>query len=353
MLTYNEFVLESKLNNLEEVNEGFKEIALSLLLLTGVIGAKGQYAKVVKKPTDGFVQNVEDFVDNKDNVNKLWDIIDNDKNKKFDDKEEYEQKLKSSIDLLKQRSDKIDNKKVKFKRAEVSIKDTSRINELLKKGWLPEQLFITHNTIVKDTLVEKMDSVIISYFNDASFKTGTWELTNSFKNDIKNTILTISSDENLEISGIEISTSTDKEPIEIGNKKLSENRAGSVMDYIKTIISTDISTTDDNGNSLILYDKGPDIYSKSMTKQERETAREITKEYRSVVITIKVKSNYRYDKPTTIEKIIEKEELVLIRITKEEGKNWTDNYQPTRKYKRPKSKKSKFNGKSFKCPQGF
>ena len=51
MLTYNEFVLESKFNNLEEVNEGFKEIALSLLLLTGVIGAKGQYAKVVKNPT--------------------------------------------------------------------------------------------------------------------------------------------------------------------------------------------------------------------------------------------------------------------------------------------------------------
>ena len=85
----------------------FKEIALSLLLLTGVIGAKGQYAKVVKNPTDGFVQNVEDFVDNKDNVNKLWDIIDNDKNKKFDNKEEYEQKLKSSIDNLKQKSDEL------------------------------------------------------------------------------------------------------------------------------------------------------------------------------------------------------------------------------------------------------
>ena len=54
-----------------------------------------------------------------------------------------------------------------------------------------------------------------------------------------------------------------------------------------------------------------------------------------------------------VSKIIEKEELVLIKITKEEGKNWLDNYQPTRRYKRSKNKKSKYNGKSFKCPQGF
>ena len=350
--TFESFNIDKNLN-LEQLDEGVKEIALSLLLLTGVISAKGQYAKVIENPTEGFIQNVETFISDTNNVDKLWDIIEDTKSEKFKSKEEYKQKLKSSLDDLKQKSDELDKKGVEFKRGVYAIEDTSNIEKLLKSGWLPEQLIITHDTIVKDTLVEKDDEIVISYFNDASFKTGTWELTDSFKKDIKNSILTISSKPNYEIYEIQISTSTDKEPIKIGNKKLSENRAKSVEDYIKTITSVDISTSDDNGESLILYDQGPDLYSKSMTKQERETAREKTKEYRNVVITIKVKNVYKQVEPTTIKKLIEKEELVLIKITEEEGKSWSDKNQPTRKYKRNKDKKSKYNRGSFKCPQGF
>ena len=330
MLTYNEFVLESKLNNLEEVNEGFKEIALSLLLLTGVIGAKGQYAKVVKNPTDGFVQNVEDFVYNKDNVNKLWDIIDNDKNKKFDDKEEYEQKLKSSIDLLKQRSDKIDNKKVKFKRAEVSIKDTSRINELLKKGWLPQQLVVTKDTIIKDSLAVKEFKYKRKYPSDAIFKTGSWELTNDFKEDLKSSIDGILNNYGIgrnDIYEIQVSTSTDKEPISIGNEKLSNNRANSVIEFLNTIISVDISTKDDDGESLIKFDQGPDLYTKSMTTKERKLAREETEIFRDVVIVIKYNKTINDEEPITYKQLIENEELIMIRISEKSKVKRKDKYQ--------------------------
>ena len=337
--------------NLEQLDEGVKEIALSLLLLTGVIGAKGQYAKVVKNPTDGFVKNVEDFVGNKDNVNKLWDIIDNDKTKKFDDKEEYEQKLKSSIDLLKQRSGKIDNKKVKFKRAEVSIKDTSRINELLKGGYLPQQLVVTKDTIIKDSLAVKDFDYRKKYSSDAIFKTGSWELTDDFKEDLKSSINGILKNDGIgrnEIYEIQIKTSTDKEPISIGNEKLSNNRANSVIEFLNTIISVDISTKDDDGESLIKFDQGPDLYTKPMTTEERNLARKKTAVFRYAEIVIKYNKIIDDEEPITYKQLIENEKLIMIRISEKSKVKRKDTYEPSSPNKKSESKIS-IDKVTYKC----
>lgn len=324
MLSYNEFILERKVNQLESIDEGVKEIALSLLFLTGVITTKGQYAKVIDNPTQGFVDNVESFIKNKDNVNKIWNIIEDED--KFKNKEEFQQKLITSVEQLKERSDDIGDKKTKFKEAKVNIKDTTQISKLIKQGFSPEQFLVTKDTIIKDSVVTKNFEFSPEYNTDIIFKTGTSDLTDEFKNNIKQTIekLLNRKDGKVEIYEIQIKTSTDKEPISIGNKKLSENRANSVKDYLSSIISTDIKTTDDNGNSLILYDQGPDIYSSEMTNDERKLAREKTKEFRYAEITIKYKLVKEGEQPYTYKELVENEELVLIKITQESKSNLSD-----------------------------
>jgi outer membrane protein OmpA-like peptidoglycan-associated protein len=325
----------TKYLNIESIDEGTKDIVLSILFLTGILTtSKGQYAKVVKNPDSDFVKKVETFIDDSSNVNKLWDIIDKTKGG-FKNKEEYEKKLQYSFDDLKKRYDKLRKKEYKFKKAEIEVKNTSDINRLLKLGFVPEQLFITKETIVQDSLVEVESTIPINYLSDVTFKTGTWELTNDFKENIKSKILTILNDENMDIIEIQISTSTDKEPIKMGNKKLSENRSNSIKKYLNSLIDIDIKTTDDNGNDLIKYDQGPDIYSPEMTKKEREEARELTKEYRDVEISIKIRQSFRDPEPVKMEEIIEKEKIVLIKISKEEKTKRKDTTE-TKGSKKPK-----------------
>jgi hypothetical protein len=56
----------------DKIDEGYKDITLSLLFLLGLVsGSKAQYAKVIKNPKEGFVDSVENFIENKDGLKNL------------------------------------------------------------------------------------------------------------------------------------------------------------------------------------------------------------------------------------------------------------------------------------------
>lgn len=323
MLKFNEFILESKLEN---INEGYREIILSLLFLVGGTGLTMAQKSDVKKnlKDQTFIKQAEDFINDSTKINKMGDILG----------QEVVDKIKSNKELIK---DKLkDDHKIGSKT--INIKNTDEIEKLLNKGWSPVDIKITKDTTIKPEISDKFDIEVESkYPNDAVFKTGSYELTDEFKSNLKHIIDSLSTDNT--ITKVTIETSTDKEPIKIGNKKLSENRTNSVSMFINGIL-TNIKIEKD-----IKFDQGPDIYKLDMSSKERELARIKTEEFRYVKLTIYYEKKLKeiVDNPEPV--YITDELLVLKRINLKQKSSF--------KFKFPKLRIKKFKfkrrGNSFDC----
>jgi len=331
MLNYKEFILESKLNNyeVESVDEGVKSIITFLLGMATAGTSLGQSPSEINKSLSDstFVQQADAFINDQQKMKELKDIVG----------DEYYNKIENNRSQIEDRL----NKKHKEVTNVVSIKDTAKITSYLKRGWSPTDIKIT-----KDTIITTVEGDVIefeiksSYPNNAVFKTGSYDLTEEFKSNLDSLISTIEIDPDREITHITIETSTDKEPIAGGNKKLSENRAESVSGFLNTIVS-DIEISTD-----IKYDQGDDIYTKDMSKEERDSARVKTSEFRYVKLTVYYEKRWEKSEPS-IRLDIEENELIVF-------KKMTKIHKKRKHYSLPsfkiKMRKLKRGGNSFDCP---
>ena len=303
MLTYNEFVLESKLNEFDSeiIDESFKHIVTFLLGMASVGSGLAQSNDEINKNLNNttFTQQAKSFINDEESMSKLKDIVG----------DVYYNKIDSNKNSIEDRLDS------KYKETEhinkVSLKDTSEIESMLKQGWSPVDIKITKDTIVTNNKGDVIEFEIkSSYPNNAVFKTGSYDLTEDFKYNLDSLINTLEIDPGRNITHITIETSTDKEPITGGNKKLSENRAGSVKSSLDNIISNVEISTD------IKFDQGLDIYTKNMTSDEKDSARLKTAEFRYVNITIHyIKSGYT-TQGESVTSIEQKEFIVFKKMTK-------------------------------------
>jgi outer membrane protein OmpA-like peptidoglycan-associated protein len=138
-----------------------------------------------------------------------------------------------------------------------------------------------HDTILKqkaDTLIT-IDTMAFGIDSDL-FLTGKFDINPNVKNAILAEIGTISEKGGI-ITNYVIESSTDKEPIQMTNQVLAQNRADAVKDLL-----VGIGVDDSLVHVTTKPEQGPDVYSKNMTTVERNNARLQTQEYRYVLVNI-------------------------------------------------------------------
>jgi len=178
------------------------------------------------------------------------------------------------------------------------------------------------------------------------FITGKFQLKDEVKQDIQSAINEIN-EAGGEIIGVQIESSTDTEPIKMGNEKLSQLRAESVQSVLEQLgVDVEIEIT-------TLPDQGPDVYSSGMDSQERTRTRTETQQYRYVnisfivVINVETPPDGKEGVKTIVKKHVSYELIKLGKVSKSHG-TYKFN-QKSGKTVKLKACKSKRKGKSLPC----
>lgn len=335
----NERQLVSLINNLKESNpvitndteileEGFKEIVLSgLIALASITGIKAQNGKGINPETLKAAEMVQNKLEQGDTtLLKYFDEAGIEKNNK------NLEKLKNA-----------DLKKGEFK----TITTTQdNLSKKLKGGYTVSGFEITKDTLVSELPGES--SFITSFstmFDSDLFLTSKYDLDNAVKMELAKIIELVNSEDG-KISNIRIESSTDTEPIQMGNEKLAQLRANSVYDYL---IELGVDAADIE--IMLKPEQGPKVFSKNMSDQERAEARTLTKDFRYVTISYDLELTFTSDKPSEkVYEVIEKVKFQMVRpISKTKGDKIKTKYKPEKcKIKKPKIKPGQ--PVIYKCP---
>lgn len=264
------------------------------------------------------------------------------------DKEIYNLFDKANIDLNKQNLDKLKSVDVDGAKMDVVKTGSERIaKEKLKQGYVLSDIKITSDTILKRGDVVYMgDTITLDYSSDAAFKTASYELTDNYKQTLLETINNINSI-NGKIINVKVESSTDKEPIKMGNEKLAELRSNSVVDVLSGVGISGVETVN-------LPNQGPDVYSRTMSTQERTEARKETAEFRYVRVTIEYEVEYRLPNQEKVKEVIETQKYEMIRVKPKQefggGYKFKGKDSKRTVYGEPKCKKVKYDNKMVACP---
>jgi outer membrane protein OmpA-like peptidoglycan-associated protein len=249
----------------ELLEEGLKDWALAGLMLLATLG--GVKAQRITPMDSTHIKAAE-------LVQKKLDRGDEDMLKLFDD---------ADIELNKQNLEKLKSvSKRDFDKAKVSTykaKSLGRAKSKLKSGYAITDIKITNDTILPGgTIITFKDTLDLGFNSDNFFITAGYDLTNQATNEIRTVISDIQQN-NGQIVNVTIESSTDTEPIKMGNQKLAQLRAESIANILDSmgIDSIDINTKPE---------QGPDVYSRTMSKEERTEARKQTAPYRYVKLKI-------------------------------------------------------------------
>jgi outer membrane protein OmpA-like peptidoglycan-associated protein len=253
-----------------------------------------------------------------------------------------------NINLNKQNLDKLKSVDVDGAKMDVVKTGSERIaKEKLKQGYALSDIKISSDTILKrGDAVYMGDTITLDFNSDAAFKTANFELTDSYKQNLLNTINDIT-DNNGKIIKVTIESSTDTEPIKMGNQKLAELRSNSVLEVLNTMGLENI-------NVVNLPDQGPNVYTRTMSSQEREEARKETAEYRYVRITIEYEVEVVTPTEQTVKEVINKYKYEMVKVTPKQdyggGYKFKGKDSKRTVYGEPKCKKVKYDNKMVACP---
>jgi len=189
---------------------------------------------------------------------------------------------------------KVQAKRLKLKSPEDYIKHLQD-----KEEWSLTK--VKSDTIHKTLLIQKPDTMIqvidLGFDIDGDqFLTGKFELNQYVKDNIESEIDLIMSKGGV-ITNYAIESSTDKEPIKMGNDVLAQKRAEAIKKELSSI-----GVHDSLISIKTLPEQGPDIYTKTMTPKERSDARLETKDFRYVIVHI-----LYYDKTVSVTPEIKQE----------------------------------------------
>lgn len=327
----NKIIIENK----EQLNEGWKEVVLGTLMLMGIdSNIKSQNTDILNNTET--LKNIENTLKS-DKINTLIDKLEtigfedakeqiiNNKKTLEQNFNEYSKRNKLDLKLKIKNLDDIDDVGKEIKKGYTVSKVEININEPLPKGDL--------------LVVEEIKDIEIS---GDLFETAKYELNDSIKNELTEYIKTIYLHDG-KITEVYIESSTDKEPIKMGNDMLSRYRAKSIKD-IFTEIDDDI-----NFNINLKPNSGPDIYSKTMSDNEREKSRIETSDYRYVKVKIKALIPDVANGSETLPEMIGNINVTLVKSFVLDKSKTNKKYVVSKKT--PKCKIIKRKGKKIKCPK--
>lgn len=260
----------------EVIEESWKEVALGAALLLGATfggnKAMAQQADNAINQTE-ILQDIKSTLEDSTGIEKLAKFIKWTPEKLNSYMVANGDQVKADFDYAAKKKNvnlKLDLKDIRSQRGAMAGK--------LQQGYAVTDIIVHSDTILKPkTIVTTTDTVKVDYSAEAMFITGKFQLKPEIMNDINSQIEIIKAGGG-EIVGVVIESSTDKEPIKMGNETLAQKRAESVSSFLSSIgvqAKTNINT---------LPNQGPDVYSKGMSSGERKSAREQTAEYRYVTV---------------------------------------------------------------------
>lgn len=258
-------LLYEQLLEQEILEEGLKDWALAGLMLLATLGGVKAQRTI---PMDSTHIKAAELVQRK------LDRGDEDVINLFD---------KADIDLNRENLEKLKSvSKRDFDKALTSTytaKSLGRAKSKLKQGYAISDIKITNDTILPGgTIITFRDTLDLGFSSDNFFITAGYDLTNEASNEIRSVISDIEQN-NGQIINVTIESSTDTEPIKMGNEKLAQLRAESISDILDSLGI-------DNIDIVTKPEQGPDVYSRTMSKEDRTEARKQTAPYRYVKLKI-------------------------------------------------------------------
>lgn len=332
----------------EVIEEGWKEIALGAALLLGAtFGGNKAYAQQANDAINQteVLQGIKSTLEDSSGIEKLAKFIKWEPEKLEAYMTSNGDQIKSDFDLAARKKNvslRLDIKDIRQQRGAIAGK--------LQQGYAVTDIIVhSDTTLTPKSIVTFNDTIMVDYSAEAMFVTGKFQLKPEVMNDI-NSQLEIFKAGGGEIIGINIESSTDKEPIKMGNEELASKRAQSVSAFLSSIgvnAETNIKT---------LPNQGPDVYTRSMSSEERSSAREQTSEYRYVTVEFIV----QYTVPSTpkLDTIVKIRNWIEVQMvntsTYKKGKTVTlkggSHFKSTTKKFKCKTVKS--NGVPMKCSFG-
>ena len=293
--TNNKVILTEQELNETLLNESWKDVLLGIALLAGV-GLNQSQAQTAKQALskDEVKNKIEMTLQDTATLNKIT------KNLSTDVKDKIFKNADKALENLESKKGKVTST--------VKAKDEKQLASRLKQGYALTGVETKSDTIKEEgILIVYTDTLDMTIGSDGLFVTGGYQLSPQGVASIQNIKDSIERVGGI-IESVNIEASTDKEPIKMGNQKLAELRAESVSKYFTDVDSVTID---------VKADQGPNIYNKTMSKSERDSARKETAEYRYVKITI----NATYQDTITdtklpTEKVIEKNTYTLVKTIK-------------------------------------
>jgi outer membrane protein OmpA-like peptidoglycan-associated protein len=238
-----------------------------------------------------------------------------------------------------------EKKKVDFRLSNVyNTRNPKMVKSKIKQGYAVQDIEVTKDTIVHKKGDVQVASEVEMIFDANIFKTGTFDLADSVKAELQGQIEAITMLGG-KVTGIEIVSSTDTEPIKMGNEKLAQLRADGVATFL-TSMSVDVQPSiTTNPNS------GPDVYTRTMSSSERKEAREKTAEFRYVKVVIHSVVEPAPKEQETVIEVVERVKYTLVKgynmqTSGKTVKPWGNKHFKTKKYK---CKKTKVKGAPMDC----
>ncbi len=341
-LLISESQLEVVITHINETNqpkqvieEGWKEVVLGTAMLMG-IGLTGVNAQTAEKALENaeILNKIENTLEGP-NIEKLAKTLE-------------KGGLASAMDKITANAEQIKTNlehAAKKKGVDLNLRiyntnDVSKVRGKVKQDYAVSDIEITQDTVWSPKDKIELDSVLEVTFDANVFNSGTFDLVDDVTIELKNSVESILMMGGT-ITSIHIESSTDTEPIKMGNEKLAQLRGGSVKKYLTSIgVSTDITIN-------TLPEQGPSVFSKTMTSQERKQARDETSQYRYVKVIINSIVKPQPQKQEKAFTVIENIKYVLVKI--KTNKKHKKHHKPT--FKKFKLKMCKVNGSRNKCPK--
>lgn len=318
----------------EVINEGVKDWALAgLLALSSIAGIAQTKQQLDPKKIEG-AKEIQDRIKNNDP-----ELV-----KLFSPKE---------LQFISANADKLTSVDEKdFSEYDMQVMNSKNLKSAIANarvyGYAISDIKIQSDTILPvGTTIFTKDTMEIEYDADALFKTGEFNLTTESISNITKTIQAISIE--YTITKLTIVSSTDKEPIKMGNEKLALLRAESVRNIIEGSVDSSVV------NILPLPDQGPDVFKPAMTPQERIDARKITASSRFVKIIVEAEKEIVVETTsTTIPKIVNSYKIELVKLISYGGGQKIRGKNLKRKvYTKSKCNKVEYDGHMIDCTLTF
>lgn len=342
----NDILTESINNNVQLLEEGWKEVVLGISMLMG-LNLTGQNNVAAEKAVHNadIMKQIEATLEDKSKTQELVDVM-----KEKGIKDPSAMLAKNAETIVKRYNEIADDDDINIKLGTITVNNLKNLESKLKQGYALKSAEMSTDTIKsnnKPSIVVVKDTLSVDMGNMQNlFDTGGYNLTQDGKQAIKDAIESVMS-QGGKILSVEIESSTDAENMPslkskedpTGNIKLSNLRTKSVNDIVSGLVSdAEITTREipNNGSDVV----SSETFKKAATnKDELAKLRQETSEFRYVKLNIVAEFTSETEDPNPKpDDIIKKYRFEVVKM-----------YETSSGGKKMGGGKPKFKKKQFKC----